>query len=399
MHRRVKDLILESLTYLASSIGILILALIIGFVVVKGYKVLSFDFIFGQYKAEPTWVKVEKENEITFERPVDLNEEVVWSETWGIGLLETRNRDKKPVILIDYIHQDSPLQEGAIKYTSSSESGRTDRVINIPKGIAISAYYTTFRMPAKEANKVVESIDASEELFVEVTVPAGGIRGSVITTFMMIIVTLIFALPLGIFIALYLTEYAKKNKLMLLMRSMIDMLAGVPSIVYGIVGVLLFFRYFPLGGERGGYTILGGSLTLVAILLPVIIRATEESLKAVPQELRHASLALGANRAQTIFKIIIPSAIPGILTAILLSIGRIVGESAALILVAGTVINDSPSLREGGASLAVHIWKEMSGEQPNIEVAAAISILIIIIVLLLNVLVKLSTRYLNKANY
>jgi phosphate transport system permease protein len=399
MDRRIKDLILQSLTYFASILGILILVLIIGFVFIRGFKVLSFDFIFGQYKSVPTWVNIEEDTTQTFDRPADLEEGSYWSKKWGIGLIETRNRDKKKVTLINYIHEDSPLNKGAIKYTNSDETGRTDTVVTIQTGIELSRYKLDFPRPAGNAGNVIEAIDASDNLFIEVTVPAGGIRGSILTTLMMIGVTLLLALPFGIAIALYLHEYAKKNRVMFIMRSMIDMLTGVPSIVYGIVGVLLFFRVFPLGGQGGGYTILGGALTLVAILLPVVIRATEEALRAVPQELRHASLALGANRTQTIFKIVIPSAVPGILTATLLSIGRIIGESAALILVAGTAVNDSPTLRTGGTTLAVHIWKEMSGEQPNVSVAAAISILIIFIVLLLNILVKISSRYLNKANY
>ena len=161
-------------------------------------------------------------------------------------------------------------------------------------------------------------------------------------------------------------------------------------------GNVVVLSLLPLGGADGGYTILGGALTMVVILLPVIIRSTEEALMTVPQDLRQGSLALGANQTQTILKIVIPSALPGILTAVLLSIGRIIGESAALILVSGTVINDRPRLNQGGATLAVAIWKEMAGEQPNIRVAASISVLIIIIVLILNVLVKLTSRRLKR---
>lgn len=397
--RKIVDNTLNSLTYIASSLGILILSLIIGFVLIRGVRTISFDFIFGTYAAQPSWVKIEEKAKSSIPRPLDLEEGLLWSESWGIGIEETMNRDKRQVISIAYIHEDSPLSEGGIKYNNSSEDGRTDEVIALNEGITITGYFDEFRRPAMNLNTVFDHIDNSEELFLELTVPAGGIRGAIITTMMMIIVTLAIALPFGVAIAVYLNEYARKNRITLIMRTMIDMLAGVPSIVYGIVGMLLFFRYFPLAGEKGGYTILGGSLTLVAILLPVIIRSTEEALRTVPQELRRGSLALGANQAQTIFKIVIPSAIPGILTAILLSIGRIIGESAALILVSGTIVNDSPGLREGGASLAVVIWKEMSGEQPNVAVAAGVSVLIIAIVLILNILVKYTSKRLNKANY
>jgi phosphate transport system permease protein len=395
MPRKYKDGILNGLTYLASSVGIFILLFIIGFVLVRGYQVLSLDFILGTYKAEPTWVKIETTSNTEFKRPIDLDNEIAWSSKWGVGFLETRDQNKKEVLLINYIHVDSPLQNGGIRYTSSSESGRTEDTVSLPEEISITAYFTNFRMPTKHASDLVEYFEQSDSLFIEVTVPAGGIRGSLISTIIMIGITLVIAIPFGICIALYFTEYARKNQVLLILRSMIDMLAGVPSIVYGIVGVLLFFRIFPIGGDKGGYSILGGALTLVAILLPVIIRSTEEALLTVPKELRQGSLALGANQYQTIFKIVLPSALPGILTALLLSIGRIIGESAALILVSGTIINDTPAIREGGATLAVHIWKEMAGEQPNIQVASAISLLIIIIVLVLNLLVKFTTRHLK----
>lgn len=394
--RRIYDYTLNGLTYLASSLGTLILILIIGFIFRYGFQLLSFDLIFGTYAAKPTWVKFEEAPIQSFSRPEDIAEDIYWSNKWGIGIKETRNRDHLKVIVVEYIHKDSPIKKGGLKYDNSSESGRTNKKLQVSEGITITAYYEAFRRPAGQIENVINHINSSDELFLELTVPAGGIRGAIITTLMMIAISLSLAIPFGVVIAVYFTEYAKKNKWTLIMRSLIDMLAGVPSIVYGIVGMLLFFRYFPLSGNQGGYTILGGALTLVVILLPVIIRSTEEALLTVPRSLREGSLALGANQTQTIFKIVLPSALPGILTAILLSIGRIIGESAALILVSGTMINDHPRLTEGGATLAVAIWREMAGEQPNIHLAASISVLIIIIVLILNILVKLTSRRLKR---
>lgn len=393
--RKIYDITLDSLTYLASIIGTIILVLILGFVFRYGVRHLSFNFILGTFDAQPTWVKFEGKAEETFSRPNDLSEDVYWSDRWGIGIVQKKDRSNKNVVVVEHIHKDSPFKKG-IKYNSSSEDGRTDTILSLSQGIMISAYREEFRRPASKVETVFEHIQGRDELFLEMTVPAGGIRGAVIATLMMIGISLLLAIPFGVTIAIYFNEHARKTKVTLVMRSLIDMLAGVPSIVYGIVGMLLFFRYFPLGGADGGYTILGGALTMVVILLPVIIRSTEEALMTVPQDLRQGSLALGANQTQTILKIVIPSALPGILTAVLLSIGRIIGESAALILVSGTVINDRPRLNQGGATLAVAIWKEMAGEQPNIRVAASISVLIIIIVLILNVLVKLTSRRLKR---
>ena len=137
-------------------------------------------------------------------------------------------------------------------------------------------------------------------------------------------------------------------------------------------------------------------MTLAIILLPTIIRTTEESLKVVPQNFREASFSLGANQTQTIFKIVLPAALPGILTATILGIGRVIGESAALIYTMGTFINDDPSLLQGATSLAVQIWSIMNGEQPNFALASSISIIILVMVLIMNISVKSISRKLFK---
>ena len=138
---------------------------------------------------------------------------------------------------------------------------------------------------------------------------------------------------------------------------------------------------------------------MAIILLPTIIRSTEEALLVVPQSLRDASLSLGANQSQTIFKVILPCAVPGILTGVLLSIGRVIGESAALIYTMGTYVNDTPTLISQGTSLAVQIYNIMSSEQPNFELACAISIVILVFVLILNIAVKLLSKRFSKAWY
>jgi len=395
MNRKIYDFILQLFTYLAASIGVIILLLIISFVFIRGYKAVDLGLILNRYHSEPFWIRYEFADK-GYSRPSALSEDIYWSTKWGVGIIETKNRDKEDVIRIEYIAKDSPLQYKGIIYQNSSNKGATEDKAYIDVGYTIKSYKTDFPQPATNANDVIKAIEQQDYFFVLTAKPAGGIRGPIITTLMIIGLTLAIATPFGISIALYLTEYARKNKVVFAMRSMIDMLAGVPSIVFGIFGMLIFFRYFKIG-TTSGYSIIGGALTLVAVILPVVIRSTEEALLTVPDEMRQGSYALGANKLQTIIKIVIPSSLPGIMTAVLLSIGRIIGESAALILVAGTFINDEPRLRDSGATLAVQIWKIMAGEQPNIELASAISLIIIVIVLILNILVKLSSKYLNRA--
>ena len=184
----------------------------------------------------------------------------------------------------------------------------------------------------------------------------------------------------------------------MLLRSGIETLTGVPSIVFGLMGVTVLFPVTQVFGATTTSILLGG-LTMAIILLPTIIRSTEEALLVVPQHLRDASLSVGANQSQTIFKIVLPCAVPGILTGVLLGIGRVIGESAALIYTMGTFINDSPTLLSQGTSLAVQIWSIMSGEQPNYELACAISIIILVFVLILNFAVKVISKRFSKAWY
>jgi len=212
----------------------------------------------------------------------------------------------------------------------------------------------------------------------------------------MIFFTLLFALPIGIFTAIYLNEYAKKGMITNQLRRLIEMLTGVPSIIFGMVGLIVFIPLTSVIGLEGR-NIIAASLTLTVIILPTIIRSTEESLKVIPNDLRQASLALGANSTQTTFKVVLPNALPGILTATLLGIGRVIGESAALIFVMGTVISDYVSIEGSSTSLAVQIWSVMGGEVPNFELASAISLIILAVVLLLNLSVKFIMYRLNKA--
>jgi phosphate transport system permease protein len=242
---------------------------------------------------------------------------------------------------------------------------------------------------------MLHASDTFREL--EVITRGGGIRGSVYTTLWLIFLTLLFALPLGIAAAIYLNEYvSKNNKFAKYLRQFIELLTGVPSIIFGLLGLAFFVPIVTSLTQATGPSILSGALTLAIIVLPVIIRTTEESLKVVPNEYRQAAFALGASKTQTVFKIILPSAVAGILSATLLSIGRIVGESAALIFAIGVIIKDEANIFGQSTSLAVHIFAMMTDEPANIELSATISLIILMIVLVLNILIKLLTRLFMK---
>ncbi|MGN1125924.1 MAG: phosphate ABC transporter permease PstA [Ruminococcus sp.] len=175
---------------------------------------------------------------------------------------------------------------------------------------------------------------------------------SIINTVSITFLTLLFAVPIGIFSAIYLVEYAKKgSRLVKVIRITTETLAGIPSIVFGLFGFLAFV--ITLGWN---YSMISGVLTLTMMVLPTIIRTTEEALLAVPDSYREGSFGLGAGKLRTIFKIILPSAVPGILSGVILAIGRIVGETAALIYTSGTVADTATSLMDSARTLSVHLY-------------------------------------------
>lgn len=204
-------------------------------------------------------------------------------------------------------------------------------------------------------------------------------------TFMIILVALVVAIPLGIGAAIYLSEYAKRgSKFVKTVRLFIDTLAGVPSIIFGLFGYILFGQYFGLN-----YSLLGGGLTMALVVLPTIIRSTEQALSEVPDSMREASLALGASKVRTIFVVVLPQALRGIITAVVLSVGRIVSESAALIYTAGTsVILGANGLFSPGATFAVYMYKFMS-EGKYMEKAYATAFVLLVLVVAINLVVLL----------
>lgn len=202
---------------------------------------------------------------------------------------------------------------------------------------------------------------------------------AIINTVLMVIMVLVFAVPIGVGAAIYLVEYAKKgNKLVKIVRVTTETLQGIPSIVYGLFGYLFFAVFF-----GWGYTFLGGALTLAIMILPLIMRTTEEALLSVPDSFREGSFGLGAGKLRTIFKIILPSAIPGIVAGVILGIGRVVGETAALMFTAGTIAKVPGSLMDSGRTLAVHMYALLS-EGLYMEQAYASAVVLMVLVLIIN---------------
>jgi phosphate transport system permease protein len=179
----------------------------------------------------------------------------------------------------------------------------------------------------------------------------GGILPMVVSTLYVALLSLAVALPIGVMAAVYLHEYAKDGPVVRMARLAVETLAGIPSILYGLFGLLVFCRFLGFG-----QSVAAGAATLSIMILPVIIRTTEEALKTVPVELRQASLSLGATRFQTVLFVVLPGALPGILTAAVLAAGRVVGESAPVLLTVGLSRNVPKSIFDSGRTLTVHLY-------------------------------------------
>lgn len=214
---------------------------------------------------------------------------------------------------------------------------------------------------------------------------------AIINTLSVTAIALLIAVPFGIFSAIYLVEYAKRgNKLVTIIRLTTETLSGIPSIVYGLFGYLMFV--VALGWS---YSLLAGTLTLAIMILPLVMRTTEEALKSVPDSFREGSYGLGAGKLRTVFRIVLPSAVPGILSGVILGIGRIVGETAALIYTAGTVTGVASSLFSSGRTLSVHMYALLS-EGLFTEQAYATAVVLLIVVIIINGISGLIARSFTK---
>jgi len=232
------------------------------------------------------------------------------------------------------------------------------------------------------------------ELFaLKYTSENGSLFPALINTIIMTALSLIIAVPFGIFSAIFLVEYAKRgNKFINVIRITTETLSGIPSIVYGLFGMLFFVTTL-----KWGYSLLAGAFTLSIMILPLIMRTTEEALKAVPDSYREGSFGLGAGKLRTVFRIVLPSAVPGILAGVILAVGRIVGETAALIYTAGTVADIPDGVMGSGRTLAVHMYS-MSREGLHMDQAYATAVVLLVLVIGINWLSGFIAKKVTKGN-
>lgn len=390
--RKIKDTILNVLTYLSSSISILILGAIIIFVVTKGWNNLSFKMLTSDYYETPFFASCEGSTSYSFDH---IDEDgIYYSKNFGIGLKDSFDLEKNAVVEIVFIDNLSPVKnikasDGKALEVSVGEIIRRVQVKNDNQ-----TFVSTTKDKAEGIRNALDSgYEISEFYYLKM---GGGIRGSLLSTIYLILLTLVIVLPIGIIASIYLSLYAKNNIVTKALRSLIDMISGIPSIIFGLISIVVFIPFVNSMTKSSGGSIVSGALTLAVMLLPIVIRTTEEAINNIPKSYKSASLALGASETQTTFKVILPNAIPGILTSCILCIGRIIGESAALIFAIGTSIQDDVNITKGSTTLAVHIWSVMSGENPNYGQACAISVIILLLVLVLNLAVKLISKKLNR---
>lgn len=404
--RIVADGIKNFLTYLFSLVSVAVLVGIVYYCVSTGGSTFSWDFIAGNDVPVQVSAKMDNDDavpvDLRFSAPSEMEEGSAFSERWGVVFLDTTATDGSHALTITYVDPESPLHD-----MRDGEGNPLDFTSNF--NVTYLSAYTDFDPEAggiqiaainpkiDHAEDAASKLDGFQLIFdAGFELGGGGIRGPLLATLWLILFSLLFSLPLGIGAAIYLSVYAKKNRVTEIIRTLIDMISGIPSIIFGLAGAIIFIPIFSGGSGIGN--ILSGSATLACMVLPTIIKNTEEAIRVIPPSLRNASLALGASQTQTVFKVILPNSIPGVLTGGLLAIGRIIGESAALVFAMGTAIKDVVTPTTGNvSSLAVYIWKVVSGtENPNYKAASATAILILIVVLILNVTVKLIASKLDK---
>lgn len=216
---------------------------------------------------------------------------------------------------------------------------------------------------------------------------------ALINTVIMTVLALLLVVPLGIFSAIFLVEYAGKgNKFVEIIRLTAETLQGIPSIVYGLFGLLFFVTTL-----KWGMSLLAGAFTLAIMILPLIMRTTEEALKSVPDSYREGSFGLGAGKLRTIFRIVLPSAVPGILAGVILAIGRVVGETAALMYTSGTVAEVADSVMSSGRTLALHMYA-LSSEGLHTDKAYATAVILLVLVIGINSLSTIIAKKISKGN-
>lgn len=378
MNRNRRDCIGMAFLWLATLLSIGVLVAIVSFVFIRGIPQISFDFITRDWQDKTTFVQVEGGREAVTLKDSQLN---------GLGV--TFTKDEKGNLIIESIKKGSPVKKAVDLLGDIYALEEKDIVTKIQADAVASLSLEEIM------DKLNACIENEETIKFKVTRPGGGIRPMLISTLYIIILSLAIVAPIGILAALYLTEYAKKGKVLRIIQFAIQMLAGIPSIIYGLFGMLVFVKLF-----RMQYSILAGAFTLSILLLPTIISTTSEAIYAIPKGYRESSLGLGATKLQTNFKIVLPGALPGILVSIILSVGRIVGESAALIFTAGTVAQIPSALtgnQAGAATLTTKLYQLLK-EEGDVSTACSIAVVIIVMIWCLNIVSKwITKRFVQKA--
>ncbi len=393
--KKIGDILKLIPTYFSSLFLVVVLGGIIIYILVTGSSALSWNLLVDDYQEHLNTITVEYDDSLTFKDPNIADSYFI--SRFGISVKDGRDTANEKCVTIAYIDPNSPLkkakttQDNSITYeVKVGDNIDTIRILDDEDKLQIIG-------ANKGAEDIAETLNTAKVIeTMQCKTSGGGARGSLITTLYLILLTLIISLPIGIITSIFLTQYARDGKLKTIITTMIDMTAGIPSIIFGFCGALIFIPFCDTTFKTSGFSILAGAFTMTIVLLPTIIKTVNESLLVIPRHYTMASLALGASKTQTVFKVILPNAIPGILAATLLSIGRIIGESAALIFVMGTSIQDDINVTKASTSLAVHIWSIMQGENPNYGAASAIAIIILIVVLIMSILVKLISKKMNK---
>ena len=364
MRRKVKiqDAIFKSLMYLCAGIIIVFLGLVIGYIVAEGAGRISWQFLTGDFDAETKYVD---------------------AAVGGEGLMidvAIAKYDMKEYLKITQISKNSPMRS-AVSNDGGLYPLKSGDILRKIGG------ENTVGMSVERYNEIIGGIKENTTVRFKITRPGEGIFPLAVNTLYMIVLSLLIALPISICSAIFLAEYAKQGRALELIRFATSSLAGIPSIVFGLFGMLAFVKVMNLG-----YSLLAGSLTLSIVLLPTVIGQTEEAIKRVPVTFREGSLALGATKLQTVFRVIIPNSISGILVGVLLGVGRIVAESAALLLTAGTVASLAESWLSSASTLTVKAYA-VAKETGDVRLASAIGIVAVVLIIAVNAAAKLVERF------
>lgn len=380
--RRIKDLLANTIIWTAATASAGMLVAIVGFIFANGWSLISTDFLLRDYEDTLRIVHVEIDGAY-FEEDGNLSSGHVFIDNLGL-ILEVSDEGW----IVNDIASDSPVVDAR---------DNVGQNFPIRRGHVIEGV-NELRINGQTApTDVLDAFASNGSVSIRVRSLGGGVWPLIVSTVMLIGITLLLVVPLGILAAIYMVEYAKQGRTVRVIRFAIEILAGMPSVVYGLFGMMFFVRILGIG-----QSMLAGALTMTILLLPIMIRSSEEALKTVPQSYREASFGLGANKIQTIWKAILPSALPGMMVGVILSIGRIVGESAALLFTVGTFARmplnpdgGALSIFESGATLTLRAFIEVK-EHGDIEMAAAIGIVILTIVFTLNMLSKLILKRFSK---